>query len=202
MRIGSRRPTRYVLVPGPVIMPGLSPSTRPTRSLGVAVVGNARSIQLTACSLSYAEVPVLNVCPSAELGRRSRPDDPALLEDVVRVRDAGERAHVLVDEQDRLATRLEAFHAAPDLGPDERRQPLGRLVEDQQSRVGHQRAADRQHLLLAARERAAEASRARRQMGKEIEDALDSPRLVAGAAIRGGRPPGFPPPGGGGYFAG
>ena len=35
---------------------------------------------------------------------------------------------------------------------DERRQALGRLVEDQQLRIGHQRAADRQHLLLAAGE--------------------------------------------------
>src|SRR5258705_2715477 len=182
-------------------MPGLSPSTRPTRSLGVAVVGNARSIQLTACSLSYAEMPVLNVCPGAELSRRSRPDDPALLEDVVRVRDAGERAHVLVDEQDRLATRLEAFHAAPDLGPDERRQPLGRLVEDQQSRAGHQRAADRKHLILAALEPACEASRARRQLGKEIEDALDSPRLVAGAADRRRRHQGLPHREGGAYLA-
>src|SRR5262249_61358250 len=84
------------VVPGPDSTPGVSTRTRPTRSLGVAVVGNARSIQLTTCSLSYAEVSVLNVCPSDELGRRSRPDDPALLEDVVRVRDAGERAHVLV----------------------------------------------------------------------------------------------------------
>src|SRR5262245_37992272 len=132
MRIGSRRPTRYVLVPGPVIIPGLSPRTRPTRSLGVAVVGNARSIQLTACSLSHAEVSVLNVCPGAELGRGSRPHDPALLEDVVSVRDAGERTDVLVDQQDRLTARLEALDASPDLGADERGQPLDRFVEDEQ----------------------------------------------------------------------
>src|SRR2546430_9014510 len=110
MRIGSRRPTREGFVPGPVIMPGLSPSTRPTRSLGVAVVGNERSIQLTPRSLSYAEVAVLNVRSEAKLGRRAAPDDLPFLEDVVQVRDPRERRHVLVDDQDRLAPRLEPFH--------------------------------------------------------------------------------------------
>src|SRR5882724_13056048 len=112
-------------------MPGLRPSTRPTRSLGVAVVGNERSIQLTPRSLSYAEVPMLDVRVGPKLGGRSAPDDPPLLEDVVRVRDPGERRHVLVDDQDRLALRLEPFHAAPDLGADERCQPFRRLVEDE-----------------------------------------------------------------------
>ena len=34
----------------------------------------------------------------------------------------------------------------------QRRQALGRFVEDEELRVGHQAAADRQHLLLAAGE--------------------------------------------------
>src|SRR5437899_1219078 len=46
MRIGRRRPTRYVLVPGPVSMPGLRPRTRATRSVGSAVLGKSGSIQL------------------------------------------------------------------------------------------------------------------------------------------------------------
>ena len=36
----------------------------------------------------------------------------------------------------------------------QRRQAERRLVEDQELRLGHQSAADRQHLLLAARQRA------------------------------------------------
>src|SRR2546428_4096718 len=90
-------------------MPGFSPSTRPTRSLAVAVVGNERSIQLTPRSLSYAQVSVLNVRSESKLGRRSAPDDLPLLEDVVRVRDPGERRHVFVDE-DRKSTRLNSSH--------------------------------------------------------------------------------------------
>src|SRR5215470_19055909 len=170
MRIGSRRPTRYVLVPGPVIIPGLSPSTRPTRSLGVAVVGNDRSIQLTPCSLSYAEVSVLNVRAEPKLRRRAAPHDLSLLEDVVLVRDARERGHVLVDDQDRLVPGLEPLHAAPDLGAHERREPFGGLVEDEQARVRHQRATDREHLLLAAGERAAESARAGRELREQLED--------------------------------
>ena len=41
---------------------------------------------------------------------------------------------------------------APDLVAHDGRQAFGRLVEDEQARVGQQRAADGQHLLLAARE--------------------------------------------------
>src|SRR5215510_16198129 len=88
-------------------MPGLSPSTRPTRSLGVAVVGNERSIQLTPRSLSYAEVSVLDVRSEPEIGRRAAPDDLSFLEDVMQVGDPRQGRHVLVDDQDRLAPRLE-----------------------------------------------------------------------------------------------
>ena len=43
-----------------------------------------------------------------------------------------------------------------ELVDDDRRQTLHRLVEQQQRRIGHQRARDRQHLLLAAGELIAE----------------------------------------------
>src|SRR5438132_4749764 len=156
MRTGSRRPTRYVLVPGPVIIPGLSPSTRPTRADGVAVFGNAGSIQLTPASLSHAEVAVLDLRARAEPGRGAAPDDLALLEDVVSVGDPRQRGDVLVDQEDGLPARLQVPEAPPDFRPDERREPFRRLVEDEQARVRHEGAPDREHLLLAARERPAE----------------------------------------------
>src|SRR5437879_2365910 len=187
MRIGSRRPTRYVLVPGPVIMPGLSPSTRPTSWDTVAVFGNAGSIQLTPASLSHAEVAVLDVRACTELGRGAAPHDLALLEDVVSVGDPRQRGHVLVDQQDRLPARLEVGQAPPDLRPDEWREPLRRLVEDEQARVRHERAPDREHLLLAAREGPAEDALATGELGKEVEDLLDRPRVPAAAAVRRGR---------------
>ena len=54
-----------------------------------------------------------------------------------------------------------ASQAAPDFVADQRRQAFGRLVEDEQPRIGHQRAADRQHLLLAAGQQVRHAAGAR-----------------------------------------
>src|SRR3989449_10681602 len=121
-------------------MPGFNPRTRPTSSLGVAVVGKERSIQLTPRSLSYAEVPVLDVLAAAELGGRSAPDELALLEDVVPVGNPGEPPHILVDDQNRLAARLQPFHAAPDLGANQGRQPLRRPAQDGKQPARHHRA--------------------------------------------------------------
>src|SRR5215470_1667968 len=110
---------------------------------------------------SHAEETVLHVAIPRELGRRAGPDHAALLDDVMPVRDARERLEVLVDDEDRQARCLEALDCAVDLDAHERREPLGRLVEDEELRVGHERAADREHLLLAARELAAEVALAR-----------------------------------------
>src|SRR3989442_8991154 len=113
IRIGSRRPTRYVLVPGPVIHPGLSPSTRPTRSLGVAVRGKLGSIQVMLLHFRApaspaqsllgggfgrgakppseldSEVAVLDILAGRPPGRRPRPHHTPLLANVVAVRDVG-----------------------------------------------------------------------------------------------------------------
>src|SRR5436190_3138288 len=152
MRMGSPRPTRYVLVPGPVIMPGLRPSTRPTRSLGVAVVGNDAAISVR----SYAEVALLHVRARTELRRAARPHHASLFEDVVMVGEPGHGLDVLVDQQDRQPAPLEALQARPDLDAHQRGQPFGGLVEDEQRGVRHEGAADGEHLLLAPRKRGAE----------------------------------------------
>src|SRR5262245_13857792 len=126
MRIGSRRPTRYVLVPGPVILPGLSPSTRPTRSLGVAVVGKGAAIS----ARSYAEVAMLHVRARPQLGGGAVPDHAALLQHIVVIGQPRDRLDVLVDQQNRETALLETRQTRPDLCAHERRQPLGGLVED------------------------------------------------------------------------
>ena len=53
--------------------------------------------------------------------------------------------------------------------------PFGRLVEDQQARIGHQRAADRQHLLLAAGKLIAHAVIAFGQPGEQVIDLGERP---------------------------
>src|SRR3989442_14630606 len=168
-------------------MPGLGPAARPTSQAPGAVVGTAGSLRLTPASLSHAQITVLDVLPGRELGRGSAPDDLALLEDVVRVGDPRQRGDVFVDQQNRLPARLETRDATPDLSPDERREPLRRLVEDEQARVRHEGAPDREHLLLPAGERAAEDALTLGERGKEVEDRLDRPRVGAAAAVRRGR---------------
>ena len=64
---------------------------------------------------------------------------------------------------------------AADLGDDERREAFGRLVQQQEPRVAHQRAADREHLLLAARERARVLLDALAQPRKKLEHAFEAP---------------------------
>ena len=51
--------------------------------------------------------------------------------------------------------------------------PMRRLVEQQQLRPAHQRAADGQHLLLAAGQRAGQLRAALLQARKQVVDALE-----------------------------
>src|SRR5690242_9090264 len=99
-------------------------------------------------SSSDAEIAVLDVGRFRELRRRTAPHDATALDHVVAVGEAGQGLHVLVDNQDRKTLHLELAEAAPNLLPDQRSKALGGLVEDQQAGIGHQGAADGQHLLL------------------------------------------------------
>ena len=61
--------------------------------------------------------------------------------------------------------RFQAVQRPPDFLAHHRRQALGGLVQDQQARIGQQRAADGQHLLLAAGQVAAQVAGAFGQPG-------------------------------------
>ena len=78
------------------------------------------------------------------------PDNPPALDDGVPVGQPDQALDVLVDDQRGLTRLAQSREAQPDLLAHQRRQSLGGLVENQQARVGQQRTADRQHLLLAA----------------------------------------------------
>ena len=97
-------------------------------------------------------------------------DDAAVLHHVVAVGHGGGEMEVLLDQQDGEAAALELADDLADALHDHRRQPLGRLVEQQQVGAGAQDAADRQHLLLAARQLGALAAPPLLQVGEELVD--------------------------------
>ena len=68
---------------------------------------------------------------------------------------------------------------------DQRRQAQRRLVEQEQARAAHQRARDRQHLLLAAGERAAALVDALLEARKQREHAFEIGSKMRGAGNRG-----------------
>src|SRR6185503_2908182 len=94
---------------------------------------------------------------------------------------------VLLDQEDREAfLGIELADGVEDLAHDQRRQTKRRLVEQQKPRPAHQRARDRQHLLLATRQRAAALAKplleARKQAEHARKVALELGRLGDGRA--------------------
>ncbi|GAB7538250.1 hypothetical protein BGC_44720 [Burkholderia sp. 3C] len=86
---------------------------------------------------------------------------------------------ILLDQQDGHAGRLDQLELGHDLLDDHRRQPFDRLVEHQQARPVHQRAADRQHLLLAARKLRAAIAPPLLQAREDPVDVLQLPWRIA-----------------------
>src|SRR5438874_1280308 len=103
-------------------------------------------------SISNAQVAMPEVAIGIELGRGTLPGDASALDDRVPVGEAHQPLDVLVDDEDRLSSLPQAVEALPDFFAHERRQAFGRLVEDEEMRISHQRPPDRQHLLLPAGE--------------------------------------------------
>ncbi len=95
------------------------------------------------------------------------------------VGDGGRDADILLDDEDcDVAFGSEPDQHLLDLRDDDGREPLGRLVHDEEVRVGDERPADREHLLLAAGELPAAVAAPFGEAGKDLVDALDSPRTL------------------------
>ena len=92
------------------------------------------------------------------------------------IADLEQRPHLLVDDQRCRSFPAQLAQRAPDLLTHQRRQPLGRSVEDDQRRVGEQGARDAQHLLLAAGELRAKVFEPFADAGKKRQHALHRPR--------------------------
>src|SRR5579862_2119939 len=109
-----------------------------------------------------------------QLGAGAAEHDAAGLEDVAAMREREGLRHVLLDQHDREAgLAVESLDHAEHLVHDHRRQAERGLVEEDELRLAHEAAADREHLLLAPRERAGGLALALREPREEREDALE-----------------------------
>ena len=82
-----------------------------------------------------------------------------------------------------MPARLEHRQAAPDFVANQGSETLGGFIEDQEPWIGHQRAADRQHLLLAAGERVTHVASPLGKAWEQRVNLFDRPRIGAAAAI-------------------
>ena len=82
---------------------------------------------------------------------------------------------LLLDQQDRHPAPGNFRDQVADLLNDDRCQPLGRFVDHDQFRVTHQRAANRQHLLFAARHHAGGGIGPCGEIGKHLEHVFEPP---------------------------
>src|SRR5207245_443135 len=89
----------------------------------------------------------------------------------------------LLDEEHGHALAIELADRVEDLPDDDRRESERRLVEEEQLRPRHEGARDREHLLLAARERPAELppplGEDRKQRADVVEVAPDAVLVIA-----------------------
>src|SRR5580765_8089158 len=176
-------------------IPGSVYTSRRTRSAST----KAESLGMRSCSifgllgavssgeksLSHAEIPMPQRAIGVELARGAAPGDSPALDDGVVVGDPDEAVDVFVDHQEGEARSLQRRQAPPDLLAHQRRQALGRLVEDQQVGIGHERASDREHLLLAAGELIAEVVHAPSELREEREHLVERPRVGRSATVCG-----------------
>src|SRR5262245_27190194 len=129
----------------------------------------------SACSDSEISVQLVDV--GLQLGIGEPVDDAAIFHHVMAVRNRRGKAKVLLDQQDGEPLLLEGSDRPADLLDNDRREPLGRLIEEEQPRARAQDAADREHLLLAAGQLGSGAAQALLEVREQCEDALEIERL-------------------------
>src|SRR6185437_9082463 len=135
-------------------------------------------------AMSNSEILRFDLFVGSQVARPRGIDDLAFADHVHIVDQLQREMRVLLDQQDGKAFALELADRLPQALDDDRREPFGRLVHDQAVRIGHQAAADRQHLLLAARQRLGALRAALAQAREQRIDALQTPAVAVGVAQR------------------
>src|SRR5258708_7944784 len=136
--------------------PATTPSTTSTASpLGGSMFPGARSYACTALLrlvVAGAKVGVEHLGVVAyQLGRSGR-DHRAVVQDHDRVAQAHHEIHVVLYDQEGLAVRVQLPDLAGDDVDQRRVHPAGRLVEQQDLRIGHQHVGQLEQLALAVGE--------------------------------------------------
>ena len=113
----------------------------------------------------------------ADVLRGALVDDATGLQDEDLVRDRKRAVEVLLDKENAYALSAQANDNCFKMLDHDRRKPLRRLVHEDELRVEHQRARDREHLPLAAGELAAAMPGALGKPREGLEDASQVPAL-------------------------
>src|SRR5216683_6253093 len=129
---------------------------------------------------SESEVSLANARIILHFGGRAAQNDSSILEDVCAARRVQRDEDVLLDQDERCAFAIDLLNDVDQVVDDVGSQAERQLVDHQQLGPGHQPAPDRDHLLLAARQRAGLARELVRKRRKMTEH---SPQVVAHLAI-------------------
>src|SRR5688500_1062073 len=139
-------------------------------------------------TLPAAKVELLYILVVHQVGGGAVPNDFSILEDVAKRGDAEGHRGILLDEKYAGATTLNRQDQIPNLIDDRGSEPERRLVEQQQLGRRHERSADCDHLLLAAREVASQLFPPLGHSGEHLVRAIQ--RAAERVAIRAAEPTG------------
>src|SRR5258705_4632239 len=112
-------------------------------------------------------------------------NDAAFDENHVAIGERRERREVFVNDDRGDSGLAHGLNDSPDFSSDEWGKAFGRLVQDQQRGIGHERSSDREHLLLAAGELLAAMRESLGESWKSVKNTIECPLVTAiGAAVR------------------
>lgn len=120
---------------------------------------------------------------AAERGRRPGQRYPTFHHAIDAVGHFQRLADILLDDDDCSASCADLREGGVDVLDHDGCEAEADLVAEQHAGIRHQAAADRHHLLLAARERRPGTVPSLLEHGKEVIDGVERPRAVAGPAI-------------------
>src|SRR5262249_40715267 len=128
------------------------------------------ALKLRPLGRATAETGLAHAIIVAQRRTRAAGDDRSRLQHVAAARSLERIARVLLDEKNTRAGAIDRLDRAENVLDDHRRESERRLVETNEVRFGHDRAPEREHLLLTAGQRAGVLAPALAQPREHVED--------------------------------